>query len=71
MAQYGAVQILFHQDDFDRLYVNACQTYNVDDVPLAFRQHPILGGLYIVLFLIYEVKLISLRPIFNMRTEII
>lgn len=56
MAQYGALQILFHPDDFDRLYVNACQTYNVDDVPLAFRQHPILGGLYIVLFLIYEVN---------------
>ncbi|KAH7695681.1 hypothetical protein AAVH_37256, partial [Aphelenchoides avenae] len=51
MSEYGALEILFHPDAYRRLY--NCTAYNVDDIPLTARQHPILGSVYIILFFIY------------------
>lgn len=54
MSEYGALEILFHPDAYRRLY--NCTAYNVDDIPLTARQHPILGSVYIILFFIYMVR---------------
>lgn len=58
MAEYGALEILFHPDAYHRLY--NCTAYNVEDIPLTARQHPILGSVYIILFFIYMVWRIGL-----------
>lgn len=54
MTDLGAIQILFHPDEYQRLY--NCNAYDVDDIPLADRQHPLPGTVYIVLFVVYEVS---------------
>ncbi|KAH7712801.1 hypothetical protein AAVH_19875 [Aphelenchoides avenae] len=54
MKDYGAIEILFHPAEFQRLY--NCSAYSIDDIPLEARQHPITGAVYVILFLIYQVS---------------
>ncbi|KAI1703073.1 serpentine type 7TM GPCR chemoreceptor srt domain-containing protein [Ditylenchus destructor] len=61
MAEYGAVQILFHMEDYHRVYDN-CTMYNVEDIPLEMRRHPIMGTVYIILFVIYETSHLLCLP---------
>lgn len=45
---------LFRPDTYERLY--NCSVYEVADVPLERRQHPMLGCLFLMTFTIYEVN---------------
>ncbi|KAI1698596.1 serpentine type 7TM GPCR chemoreceptor srt domain-containing protein [Ditylenchus destructor] len=45
--------ILFHPAEYESLY--NCSFYNVEDVPLERRQHIVLGWIFIVLFVIFEI----------------
>lgn len=56
---YGTLQVLFYPDLYQKLY--NCSSYNVDDIPLSSRQHPMLGSIYIILFFVYEVSSSSSR----------
>ncbi|KAI1703204.1 serpentine type 7TM GPCR chemoreceptor srt domain-containing protein [Ditylenchus destructor] len=61
MSNYGALGILFHPEAYHRYY-NNCTVYDVDAIPLQQRQHPLLGTVYIILFLIYETSLLLCLP---------
>ncbi|KAI1695083.1 serpentine type 7TM GPCR chemoreceptor srt domain-containing protein [Ditylenchus destructor] len=61
MAEYGAVQILFHIEDYHRVYDN-CTMYNVEDIPLEMRRHPVLGTVYIIMFVVYETSHLLCLP---------
>ncbi|KAH7702189.1 Protein SRT-59, partial [Aphelenchoides avenae] len=61
MADYGALQILLHPDEYHRLY--NCSLYSVDDIPLEVRRHPVLGTVYVVLFLVFETCHILCLPV--------
>ncbi|KAH7706396.1 CRE-SRT-24 protein [Aphelenchoides avenae] len=52
MTIYGALEILFHLDEYQRLY--NCSIYDVDSIPQEKRVKPYLGAVYIVLFVIYQ-----------------
>lgn len=45
---------LWRLDEYERLY--NCTYYDVNQIPIEKRQHKIIGFLFILTFLIYEVK---------------
>ncbi|KAH7700596.1 Protein SRT-59, partial [Aphelenchoides avenae] len=61
MADYGALQILLHPDDYQRLY--NCSLYSVDDIPLEARRHPVLGSVYVLLFVVFETCHVLCLPV--------
>lgn len=57
MTELGALQILLYPEEYQLLY--NCSAYNVDDIPLEDRQHPLMGTVYIVLFITFQVLAIT------------
>lgn len=51
--------LLFRPAEFERLYLNQCHRINVDEIPLQDRIRPINGTIFILLFIIVEVKIVN------------
>ncbi|KAH7716243.1 SRT-25 protein [Aphelenchoides avenae] len=64
---YGTLQVLFYPDLYQKLY--NCSSYNVDDIPLSSRQHPMLGSIYIILFFVYETSHLLTLPVMYQRMK--